>query len=153
MFARVATTRIPWELLSSACPKHQKEAFYDIKSKTDAVVAKITNLPETLPQINFDHYRKNVSDPNVVESLKKSYESFVVQFSKNASSFAELSEKEVPLLSAMEELPPYDEMNQEKLAAYFPNTWLIYSKKEDQHKKTGATILAQDAPKTHWDLT
>ncbi|EUB61581.1 ATP synthase subunit d, mitochondrial [Echinococcus granulosus] len=172
---RIARTAINWAELYQNCPKHQLEQFRDLKTKTDGLVSKISSLPEKLPEVNWEYYRKVVPVPGLVDKFKKEYMALQVvppTDSKNveksvdeqATRMSALVKKHVTacesmkadatrMKEALKKLPPFDEMIPEIIVTYFPDTNMDPFYTGEALKTETHTVLQNTAPRVHWDFS
>ncbi|VDO08862.1 unnamed protein product [Rodentolepis nana] len=172
---RIARTAINWGELYHQCPKHQIEQFRDLKTKTDGLVSRISSLPEKLPDINWEHYKKVVPVPGLVDKFKKEYMQLQVAFPNDtkqlgkavdaqAAKMNSMIKKQVAacesmkadatkMKEALKKLPPFDEMIPEIIVTYFPDTNMDPFFTGEVPKVEAQTMLQNTAPKTHWDFS
>jgi len=140
---RVATTAVDWVKFAELVPKGQVEAFRAFKAHSDHLVARVHRFPEALPAINWDMYRKRISNPAIVDAFEKQYGSVSVPYPKDPSNTIssieaqekaakELTAKEMAvaqaeiaklkaLLAKIDSVPPLKEMTMEMYYEYFPD--------------------------------
>lgn len=113
-----------------------------LKSQIDATVVKCAQLPDSLPKIDWAHYKANAADPKAVEAIEKVYSSLKIEppkapasrlnelaeakqldearfekFSEISKSFVESARK---LRFKFEKMIPVPEMTREDLVRTFP---------------------------------
>jgi len=141
---RVTRSAIEWASITERMPKGSEDNLRALKAKTDQLVSKIQLMPEALPKINWEQYRKIVPQTNVVNAFEKQYASLTIPYPKDKANwqakldteerealeqskvvrkaYQELIEDLKDDLKAIGELPPTNEMTLEMWNAYFPGS-------------------------------
>ncbi|KER25375.1 hypothetical protein X801_05235 [Opisthorchis viverrini] len=172
---RISRSAINWLELHNQCPKHQLDQFRDFKTRTDGLVSRISGLPESLPQINWDAYAHTVPVPGLVDKFRKEYENLQVEYPKdsanvldkvkaqgqqmmdNAKRHIAVCEKMKTSANKMkntvDNLPKIDELIPELTIAYFPLTNLDPFRTGERKPEEEKNLLKNVAPKAHWDFS
>lgn len=81
-FRAVGKVKADWSSIASRVNPKESAWVKKLQSKVDATATKAASLPETLPKIDWAHYKENASDPKLVEELQKRYTSLKVEVPK-----------------------------------------------------------------------
>ncbi|CAF3178177.1 unnamed protein product [Rotaria socialis] len=114
----------------------------NLQAKWSQAATKMNALTDALPKIDFEYYRKMVSDPSLVDKLQKEYENAHIAYpidtanrfkeldeyakteEKRAQEFVKLAEGEVEVLrkefNRWDNVPPADEITYELASFYMP---------------------------------
>lgn len=114
-----------------------------LKAAFDANAVKVSSLPETLPQIEWAHYKAHASDPKLVEEIQKMYNSIKIErpraptkrleelnyhhkmdkkrFEKFATYVKSYIEAAEVVKSKYEKMIPVKDMTEEDFALTFPH--------------------------------
>ncbi|XP_076853621.1 ATP synthase peripheral stalk subunit d, mitochondrial [Brachyhypopomus gauderio] len=141
---RVAVKAIDWLAFAERVPPNQRPMFNSLKTRSDAIAAKLASLPEKPAPIDWNFYRKTVAKAGMVEEFEKKFAALSVpepvdtqtskinaqeqEANQSATAFMEESkariaqyEKELQKFKAM---IPFDQMTIEDLNQAFPETKL-----------------------------
>lgn len=140
---RLAQTAVDWATFGTKMPDAHKEFFKALKARTDSTLFRITSNPDKLPAINFEQYRKTVSDKAMIDAFEKQYKALSIAYPTDVEKKVEkLTQEEAVvaekvkqgvakvnadiefyknLLAWFDKLPAPEEMNHELMAAYFPS--------------------------------
>ncbi|XP_026870607.2 ATP synthase subunit d, mitochondrial-like [Electrophorus electricus] len=141
---RAALKTIDWLAFAERVPPHQRNMFNSLKTRSDAISAKLASLPEKPASIDWAYYRSVVAKPGMVDEFEKRFNALKVpepvdtqtsaittqevETNKDAMSYIEASsariagyEKE---LEKFKNMVPFDQMTIEDLNAAFPETKL-----------------------------
>ncbi|XP_048344120.1 ATP synthase subunit d, mitochondrial isoform X2 [Sphaerodactylus townsendi] len=145
MAGRRATLKaIDWMAFAERVPPNQKPMFNALKTRSDALSAKLTTLPESPPAIDWAFYKTAIARPGMVDEFEQKYKAVKVpepvdnqtakieaqeqEANKSAASYTEASkarivqyEKELRKLKSM---IPFDQMTFEDYNEAFPETKL-----------------------------
>lgn len=92
----VTKVRADWDKLAAKFTKSELIKLNKLKSQTDATYVRAVSLPDSLPKIDWDHYKKHAADPKAVEAIQKSYNTIKIDRPKaKASRLAELQKAEL----------------------------------------------------------
>lgn len=84
--ASKALARFDWnKILSTINPKDVPK-MNRLKAQMDATAVKCSQLPESLPKIDWAHYKTNSANPKAVEQIEKLYNSIKLERPKAAAS-------------------------------------------------------------------
>uniref|UniRef100_A0A3Q3GX48 ATP synthase subunit d, mitochondrial n=1 Tax=Kryptolebias marmoratus TaxID=37003 RepID=A0A3Q3GX48_KRYMA len=70
---RVALKAIDWVAFAERVPPNQRSNFNALKTRSDAISAKLTSLPETPAPIDWSYYRTAVAKPGMVDEFEKKF--------------------------------------------------------------------------------
>ena len=140
---RIAKTSVEWAKLQKLLPQEQHHVYNNLLAKNFQFTSKVASLPENLPKIDFESYRKQLGNPSVIDKLEKNYLAFQAPYpkdSENALSKIDQAERqeEASLAEFMKEIsqkieglraekfrltnvPPLEEMTKELEVYYFPD--------------------------------
>lgn len=79
MASRALTTKVDWNKVMVTSDKLDLTKINKLKSQIDSTVAKCSQLPESLPKIDWAQYKAHASDPKAVEELEKRYNAIKVE--------------------------------------------------------------------------
>ncbi|XP_013402838.1 ATP synthase subunit d, mitochondrial [Lingula anatina] len=148
---RLTTTSINWALLGDKMSKYGSKGTDYVrafKQVNDKHLVRVSSLPESMPEIDFNYYKENVALPGFVEKLEKEYKALKIPYpedrhnvletiSKNeakskadieklqkvADAFIYQAERDIKALSI---LPKVEEMQNDMLFEYFPQLYNDY---------------------------
>ncbi|XP_014840173.1 PREDICTED: ATP synthase subunit d, mitochondrial [Poecilia mexicana] len=141
---RVALKAIDWLAFAERVPSNQRVMFNALKTRTDAISAKLASLPETPPAIDWSYYRSAVAKAGLVDEFEKKFKALQipepvdtqtskinaqeVEANKSALDFVEKSKVRVveyeKELEKFKNMIPFDQMTIEDLNEAFPETKL-----------------------------
>lgn len=138
---RVAHSAVKWAELAERIPVKQREAFRNLKAKTDAELYRIQSRPEELPKINFEFYKSHLATPALAAEFEKLYASLSVPYPKDTENVLqnlEVEEKVVKeaknefvaatkamikffqtIIAEHEKIPPPEQMTWQMFGYYF----------------------------------
>lgn len=83
---------IDWSKLMSKLGADERTKLNRLKSQIDGTAIKVASLPDSLPKIDWSHYKAAASDPKLVEELEKKYSGLKTDLPKAPQSrIAELN--------------------------------------------------------------
>jgi len=157
---RVVKTSIEWQKLQKLLPNEQQAVYSNLLAKNYQYSSKVASLPENLPKIDFDAYKKQLPNPSAIEKLEKGYLAFQASYPKDTENLiskidkvekeentrlAEILKqvvKKVESLKAekhkLENIPPLEEWTKELEVYYFPERTPTYKEiveAEDPYQK------------------
>ncbi|XP_029918273.1 ATP synthase subunit d, mitochondrial-like [Myripristis murdjan] len=141
---RVALKAIDWVAFAERVPPNQKGMFNALKTRTDAISAKLASLPETPAAIDWSYYRKAVAAPGMVDEFEKKFKALKVpepadtqtaaintqesEANQSATVYVEASKTRIAQyekeLDKFKNMIPFDQMTIEDLNDVFPETKL-----------------------------
>ncbi|XP_068178061.1 ATP synthase subunit d, mitochondrial [Antennarius striatus] len=141
---RVALKAIDWLAFAERVPSSQKSMFNALKTRSDAIAAKLASLPETPAPIDWAFYKSAVTKPGIVEEFEKKFKALQIpepvdtqtsiineqEIESNAKGLAFIEESKVRVaqyekeLDKLKNMIPFDEMTIEDLNEAFPETKL-----------------------------
>ncbi|XP_010178043.1 PREDICTED: ATP synthase subunit d, mitochondrial-like, partial [Mesitornis unicolor] len=68
---RAAIKAIDWAAFAERVPPNQKAMFNALKSRSDALSARLAALPEKPPAIDWAHYKAAVAKAGMVDEFQK----------------------------------------------------------------------------------
>ncbi|XP_002739965.1 ATP synthase peripheral stalk subunit d, mitochondrial-like [Saccoglossus kowalevskii] len=139
---RVGQKFVDFAAFAERVPPNQRAQFLALKSKSEAIKAKFTALPEKPKAIDWAYYRKRVPVAGLVDKFEKQYSAVNVPYPKDTATAAvEEQEKQMDKLAAdfkvesekriaeyEKELAqwttmiPFEDMTKEEFAETFPET-------------------------------
>ncbi|KAF5901832.1 ATP synthase subunit d, mitochondrial-like, partial [Clarias magur] len=75
---RVAVKAIDWLAFAERVPPNQKTMFNNLKTRSDAIAAKLASLPENPAPIDWNHYRNVVAKAGMVDEFEKKFAALTV---------------------------------------------------------------------------
>ncbi|XP_017281084.1 ATP synthase subunit d, mitochondrial [Kryptolebias marmoratus] len=141
---RVALKAIDWVAFAERVPPNQRSNFNALKTRSDAISAKLTSLPETPAPIDWSYYRTAVAKPGMVDEFEKKFKGLKIpepidtqtsvinaqeaEATKSAMAYIEeskvrIAEYEKELLK-FKNMVPFDQMTLEDYYEAFPETKL-----------------------------
>ncbi|XP_070592048.1 ATP synthase subunit d, mitochondrial [Erythrolamprus reginae] len=75
---RVALKAIDWAAFAERVSVEQKPMFNALKSRSDAIAAKLAFLPETPPAIDWASYRTRIANPALVDEFEKKFKALQI---------------------------------------------------------------------------
>ncbi|XP_034751001.1 ATP synthase subunit d, mitochondrial [Etheostoma cragini] len=141
---RVALKTIDWVAFAERVPPNQRTMFNNLKTRSDAVAAKLTSLPEKPAAINWSHYRSAVNKAGMVDEFEKKFSGLKVpepvdtqtalinaqeaEANTTAAAYIEASKGRIAQyekeLDKFRNMIPFDQMTIEDLNDTFPETKL-----------------------------
>ncbi|XP_072318595.1 ATP synthase subunit d, mitochondrial [Eucyclogobius newberryi] len=141
---RVALKAIDWLAFAERVPPNQKGMFNALKTRSDAIAAKLASLPESPAAIDWNMYRKAVALPGMVEEFEQKFSAVSVpqpvdtqtssinaqeaEANQAAAGYIEQSKARIAHyekeLDKFKNMIPFDQMTIEDLNATFPETKL-----------------------------
>ncbi|MEE6472265.1 hypothetical protein FKM82_009558 [Ascaphus truei] len=141
---KAALRAVDWMAFAERVPPNQKAMFNVLKTRSDAVAAKLASLPAKPPTIDWAYYRSTIAKAGMVEEFEKKFSAVTVpepkdtqtekinaqeqESNKNAVTYAQESnirvsqyEKE---LEKFRNMIPFDQMTFQDLNDAFPETKL-----------------------------
>uniref|UniRef100_A0A194AMP2 Putative mitochondrial ATP synthase-like protein n=1 Tax=Pinctada fucata TaxID=50426 RepID=A0A194AMP2_PINFU len=142
--SRVTKPSTNWADFQKNLPEAVSKEFKEFIASSQAIATSVSSKSETKPPIDFDFYRQRLSDPKFVDMLEKQYNDVQVpypedtegieqkisaawdaekEYAEKLYSFADgyqfINEKMIEQLTM---LPRYEDMTQEMLYYYFPES-------------------------------
>ncbi|KAK2815907.1 hypothetical protein Q5P01_026374 [Channa striata] len=141
---RVALKAIDWVAFAERIPPNQRSMFNGLKTRSDAISAKLTSLPETPAAIDWNYYRSAVAKSGMVDEFEKKFKALQIpqpvdtqtsainaqeaEASISASAYIEASKARISQyekeLEKFNNMIPFDQMTIEDLNEAFPETKL-----------------------------
>ncbi|XP_029002359.1 ATP synthase subunit d, mitochondrial [Betta splendens] len=141
---RVALKAIDWLAFAERVPPNQKSMFNSLKTRSDAISAKLASLPETPAAIDWNYYRSAVAKQGMVDDFENKFKALKIpqpvdtetsainaqEAEANASASAYIKESLARVAQYEQELNnlnnmiPFDQMTIEDLNNAFPETKL-----------------------------
>ncbi|KAM4692695.1 ATP synthase peripheral stalk subunit d, mitochondrial isoform 2-T3 [Rhinophrynus dorsalis] len=117
---RAALKAVDWMAFAERVPPNQKAMFNALKTRSDAVAARLSSLPEKPPTIDWAYYRTAVAKAGMVEEFEKKVKQAATYIQESKTRVAQY-EKE---LEKYRNMIPFDQMTYEDLNEAFPETKL-----------------------------
>ncbi|XP_053713001.1 ATP synthase subunit d, mitochondrial-like [Synchiropus splendidus] len=141
---RVALKAIDWLAFAERIPPNQRGMFNALKTRTDAISAKLASLPETPAALDWNYYRSAVAKAGMVDEFEKKFKALQIPMpvdtqtsainamevdaNKNAVEYIEGSKARVAgyekELEKFHNMIPFDQMTVEDFNNTFPETKL-----------------------------
>nr|XP_033816987.1 ATP synthase subunit d, mitochondrial [Geotrypetes seraphini]XP_033816988.1 ATP synthase subunit d, mitochondrial [Geotrypetes seraphini] len=141
---RAAVKAIDWVAFAERVPPNQRAVFNNLKTRSDAIAARLQSLPEKPPAIDWAFYRKAVAKPGMVDEFEKKFSAVTIpepidtqtakittqeqEANKNAAAYVEASKTRIAKyekdLEKFKNMIPFDQMTIEDLNEAFPETKL-----------------------------
>ncbi|XP_071361285.1 ATP synthase subunit d, mitochondrial-like [Trachinotus anak] len=145
---RVALKTIDWLAFAERIPPNQRGMFNALKTRSDAISAKLASLPETPAAIDWSYYRGAVAKAGMVDEFEKKFKALQIpqpvdtqtnsinaqetEANKNALAYIEGSKARIAQyeqeLDKFKNMIPFDQMTIEDLNSTFPETKLDKAK-------------------------
>nr|XP_061792286.1 ATP synthase subunit d, mitochondrial-like isoform X1 [Nerophis lumbriciformis] len=117
---RIALKAIDWVAFAERVPPNQKGMFNALKTRTDAISAKLASLPESPVAIDWSFYKTAVAKAGMVDEFEKK--------DKDAQAYVEASKARIAQyeeeLNKFRNMIPFDQMTIEDYNNTFPETKL-----------------------------
>ncbi|XP_023265824.1 ATP synthase subunit d, mitochondrial-like [Seriola lalandi dorsalis] len=141
---RAALKAIDWVAFAERVPPNQRTMFNNLKTRSDAISAKLASLPEKPAAIDWSYYRSAVAKAGMVDEFEKKFSTLKVpepvdtqtalinsqeaEASTTAAAYMEASKARVTQyekeLDKFKNMIPFDQMTIEDLNETFPETKL-----------------------------
>ncbi|XP_032420107.1 ATP synthase peripheral stalk subunit d, mitochondrial [Xiphophorus hellerii] len=141
---RAALKAIDWLAFAERVPPNQRGMFNALKTRTDAISAKLASLPETPAAIDWSYYRSAVAKAGMVDEFEKKFKALQIpepvdtqtsnintqeaEANKSAVAYIEASKARVTTyeqeLEKFKNMIPFDQMTIDDLNEAFPETKL-----------------------------
>ncbi|XP_044203255.1 ATP synthase subunit d, mitochondrial-like [Thunnus albacares] len=141
---RVALKAIDWVAFAERVPPNQRGMFNALKTRSDAIAAKLASLPATPVTIDWNVYRSTVAKAGMVDEFEKKFKALQIpepvdtqtsainsqeaEANKSASAYIEASKARITQyeqeLEKFRTMIPFDQMTIEDLNDTFPETKL-----------------------------
>ncbi|XP_037546245.1 ATP synthase subunit d, mitochondrial [Nematolebias whitei] len=141
---RLALKAIDWVAFAERVSPNQRSSFNALKTRSDAISAKLASLPEAPAPIDWSYYRSAVAKPGMVDEFEKKFKALKIpeptdtqtsvineqEVESNKSALTYIEESKVRIANCQKELDkfnnmiPFDQMTIEDLNAAFPETTL-----------------------------
>ncbi|XP_062874893.1 ATP synthase subunit d, mitochondrial [Trichomycterus rosablanca] len=141
---RAAIKAIDWLAFAERVPPNQRAIFNNLKTRSDAISAKLTSLAEKPAPINWAHYKTAVAKAGMVDEFEKKFAALTVpepvdtqsskievqeqEANKSAASYIEASKSRIAQyekeLEKFKNMIPFDQMTVGDLNEVFPETKL-----------------------------
>ncbi|XP_004559554.1 ATP synthase peripheral stalk subunit d, mitochondrial [Maylandia zebra] len=141
---RAALKAIDWTAFAERVPPNQRTMFNNLKTRSDAIAAKLTSLPEKPPAIDWSYYRSVVAKAGMVDEFEKKFSALKVpepvdtqtaiinaqeeEANKTATAYIEASKARIAQyekqLEKFKNMIAFDQMTIEDLNDTFPETKL-----------------------------
>uniref|UniRef100_A0A672FEN8 ATP synthase subunit d, mitochondrial n=1 Tax=Salarias fasciatus TaxID=181472 RepID=A0A672FEN8_SALFA len=75
---RVALKAIDWVAFAERVPPNQRGMFNALKTRSDAIAAKLASLPESPVAIDWSHYKAAVAKAGMVDDFEKKFKALQI---------------------------------------------------------------------------
>ncbi|KAG9334131.1 hypothetical protein JZ751_009101 [Albula glossodonta] len=136
---RAALKAIDWLAFAERVPPNQRAIFNGLKTRSDAIAAKLSSLPEKPAPIDWSFYKSAVANSALVEEFEKKFSALQVpepvdtqttkidaqeqEANKSAEAYIAASKERIHRFE-FEDMIPFDQMTIEDLNKVFPETKL-----------------------------
>ncbi|XP_043970512.1 ATP synthase subunit d, mitochondrial [Gambusia affinis] len=141
---RAALKALDWLAFAERVPANQRGMFNALKTRTDAISAKLASLPEAPAAIDWSYYRSAVAKAGMVDEFEKKFKALQIpepvdtqtsninaqeaEANKNAVAYIEASKARIAKyeqeLEKFKNMIPFDQMTIDDLNDVFPETKL-----------------------------
>ncbi|XP_061086675.1 ATP synthase subunit d, mitochondrial [Conger conger] len=141
---RAALKAIDWMAFAERVPPNQRAMFNGLKTRSDAIAARLRSLPEKPAAIDWTFYKSAVANVAMVQEFETKFSALVVpepvdtetskidaqelEANKQAAAYVEGSKARVTQyeeeLAKFQNMTPFDQMTIEDLNNTFPETAL-----------------------------
>ncbi|XP_051939545.1 ATP synthase subunit d, mitochondrial [Hippocampus zosterae] len=141
---RLALKAIDWVAFAERVPPNQKGMFNALKTRSDAISAKLSSLPESPVAIDWSYYKSAVAKAGMVDEFEKKFNALKIpapadmqtsainaqeaEAEKDAQAYVEASKARIAQyeteLDKFKNMIPFDQMTIEDLNNTFPETKL-----------------------------
>ncbi|KAK3520457.1 hypothetical protein QTP70_024072 [Hemibagrus guttatus] len=141
---RAAVKAIDWLAFAERVPPNQRTMFNNLKTRSDAIAAKLASLPEKPATIDWSYYRKMIAKAGMVDEFEKKFAALTVpepvdtqtakintqeqEANNSAAAYIEASKARISQyekeLEKFKSMVPFDQMTIEDLNKAFPETKL-----------------------------
>nr|XP_043883470.1 ATP synthase subunit d, mitochondrial [Solea senegalensis] len=141
---RVSLKAVDWLAFAERVPPNQRGMFNALKTRSDAISAKLASLPETPATIDWNLYRTTVAKAGMVDEFEKKFKALQIpqpvdtqtsainaqeaEANKSATVYVAESKARVAQfekeLDKFKNMIPFDQMTIEDLNETFPETKL-----------------------------
>nr|XP_057934648.1 ATP synthase subunit d, mitochondrial [Doryrhamphus excisus] len=141
---RFAVKALDWAAFAERIPPNQRGMFNALKTRSDAIAAKLSSLPESPPAVDWSYYRSTVAKAGLVDEFEKKFKALQipapvdtetsainaqeVKANADATAYVESSKARVAEyekeLEKFNNMIPFDQMTIEDLNKVFPETKL-----------------------------
>uniref|UniRef100_A0A3B4YP40 ATP synthase subunit d, mitochondrial n=1 Tax=Seriola lalandi dorsalis TaxID=1841481 RepID=A0A3B4YP40_SERLL len=137
---RAALKAIDWVAFAERVPPNQRTMFNNLKTRSDAISAKLASLPEKPAAIDWSYYRSAVAKAGMVDEFEKKFSTLKVPepvdtqtalINSQEAEAVSVSWRNLikilllfPQLDKFKNMIPFDQMTIEDLNETFPETKL-----------------------------
>ncbi|XP_073350304.1 ATP synthase subunit d, mitochondrial [Pagrus major] len=145
---RAALKAIDWLAFAERVPPNQRTMFNNLKTRSDAIAAKLRSLPEKPVTIDWSYYKSAVAKAGMVDEFEKKFNALKVpepvdtqtavinaqeaEANSAAAAYVEASKTRIveyeKQLDKFKNMIPFDQMTIEDLNDTFPETKLDKAK-------------------------
>ncbi|KAK3090692.1 hypothetical protein FSP39_013776 [Pinctada imbricata] len=121
--SRVTKPSTNWADFQKNLPEAVSKEFKEFIASSQAIATSVSSKSETKPPIDFDFYRQRLSDPKFVDMLEKQYNDVQVPYPEDTEGIEQkISAAWDAEIEQLTMLPRYEDMTQEMLYYYFPES-------------------------------
>ncbi|NXD85752.1 ATP5H synthase, partial [Halcyon senegalensis] len=141
---RAAIKAIDWAAFAERVPPNQRAMFNALKTRSDALSARMAALPEKPPAIDWAHYKATVAKAGMVDEFQKKFSALKVpepvdtqtakidaqeqESAKSSAEYVQASKARIAQyeqqLQKLRNMIPFEQMTFEDLHEAFPETKL-----------------------------
>ncbi|KAM6317258.1 ATP5H synthase, partial [Podargus strigoides] len=141
---RAAIKAIDWAAFAERVPPNQKAMFNALKTRNDALSARLAALPEKPPTIDWSHYKAVIAKAGMVDEFQKKFSALKIpepvdtqtakidaqeqEATKSGAEYVQASKARVAQyeqqLQKLRSMIPFEQMTLEDFHEAFPETRL-----------------------------
>ncbi|XP_066836031.1 ATP synthase subunit d, mitochondrial [Anser cygnoides] len=141
---RAALKAIDWAAFAERVPTNQRAMFNALKTRSDALSARLASLPEKPPAIDWAHYKAAIAKAGMVDEFQKKFSALKIpepvdtqsakidaqeqESAKNTAEYVQASKARIAQyeqhLQKLKSMIPFEQMTIEDMAEAFPETKL-----------------------------
>ncbi|NWI10311.1 ATP5H synthase, partial [Crypturellus soui] len=141
---RAALKAIDWAAFSERVPSEQRAMFNALKTRSDALSARLASLPEKPPAIDWAYYKTAVAKAGLVDDFQKKFSALKVpepvdtqtakvdaqekEAAKTSAEYVQASKARIAQyeqeLQKLRSMIPFEQMTYDDLHEAFPETKL-----------------------------
>ncbi|XP_009083213.1 PREDICTED: ATP synthase subunit d, mitochondrial isoform X2 [Acanthisitta chloris] len=117
---RAAIKAIDWAAFAERVPPNQRAMFNALKTRSDALSARLATLPEKPPAIDWAYYKATVAKAGMVDEFQKKAKSTAEYVQASKARIVQYEQQ----LQKLKNMIPFEQMTFEDLHDAFPETKL-----------------------------
>ncbi|XP_035198455.1 ATP synthase subunit d, mitochondrial [Oxyura jamaicensis] len=141
---RAALKAIDWAAFAERVPANQRAMFNALKTRSDALSARLASLPEKPPTIDWAHYKAAIAKADMVDEFQKKFSALKIpepvdtqsakidaqeqEAAKKTAEYVQASKARIAQyeqhLQKLRSMIPFEQMTIEDMAEAFPESKL-----------------------------